>query len=162
VPSAIAGEISALAAEQVYCNLAMAAEALRLQRLFNEAGLPVLFVKGASLAVLAFGNLGLSGGQDIDLLVPRETLPPATSIVDNAGYRRFDPPAGVSDAQLRLLMRIRKDFGFAHQSTGLPIELHWRLFLNPHALEESSILAASRRVRLTDTMELRTLGEADL
>jgi hypothetical protein len=39
-------------------NLAMAAEALRLQRLFDDADLPVLFVKGTSLAVLAFGNVG--------------------------------------------------------------------------------------------------------
>ena len=37
----------------------MALESLRVQRLFDDAGLPVLFVKGAALAVLAFGNLGL-------------------------------------------------------------------------------------------------------
>jgi hypothetical protein len=162
VPPAIAREISALAAEQVHQNLARAAEALRLQRLFNESGLPVLFVKGASLAVLAFGNLALRGGQDIDLLVPRETLTAATAMVERAGYRRFDPPPGISDAQLRLLIPIRKDFGFAHQSTGLPIELHWRLFLNPHALTEASIMAASRVVPLTAAAGLRTMGEEDL
>src|SRR5262245_25179482 len=50
-------------------SLRMAAEAVRLQRLFDGARLPVLFVKGSSLAMLAFGNLGLSGSQDIDLLV---------------------------------------------------------------------------------------------
>ena len=68
-------------AELVRENLAMAAEALRLQRLFDEADLPVLFVKGTSLAVLAFGNLGLRSGQDIDLLVPLETLPAATALI---------------------------------------------------------------------------------
>jgi hypothetical protein len=162
VPPAIAREISALAAEQVHYNLAMAAEALRLQRLFNEAGLPVLFVKGASLAVLVFGNLGLSGGQDIDLLVPRETLPAAMAMVEMAGYRRYDPPPDIGDAQLLLLIPIRKDFGFANQSTGLPIELHWRLFLNPHAMAEDSITAASRVVPLTAAAGLRTLGEEDL
>ena len=52
-------------------NLAMAAEASRLQRLFDEACLRVLFLKGSSLAMLAFGNIGLTGSQDIDLLVPR-------------------------------------------------------------------------------------------
>jgi hypothetical protein len=162
VPSDIAREIGAHAATLVREHLAMAAEALRLQRLFDESDLPVLFVKGASLAVLAFGNLGLSGGQDIDLLVPQETLPAATALVERAGYRRFDPPPGISDAQLRLLMLIRKDFCFAHPSTGIPIELHWRLFLNPHAMAESSIMAASRIVPLTNTMGLRTFGEEDL
>jgi hypothetical protein len=41
-----------------------------------------------------------------------------------AGYRRVDPSPAISDAQLRLLMPFRKDFGFVHEETGLPIELH--------------------------------------
>ena len=162
VPPAIVREITTQTAQQVRQNLAMAAEALRLQRLFEEAGLPLLFVKGASLAVLAFGNLSLSGGQDIDLLVPQETLPAAMASIEKAGYRRYDPPRGIGDAQLRLLIPIRKDFGFANQFTGLPIELHWRLFLNPHAMAEGSIMAASRIVPLTAAAGLRTLGEEDL
>ena len=49
-----------------------------------------------------------------------------------------------------------------HQTTGVQIELHWRLFGNPHAMAEDSIMAASREVFLTDTMRLRTLGDEDL
>jgi Uncharacterised nucleotidyltransferase len=162
IPPEIRREIGARAAAMVRENLAMAAEALRLQRLFDEAHLPVLFVKGSSLAMLVFGNLGLSGSQDIDLLVPRETLHAATELVARAGYRRFDPPPGISDTQLRQLLSLRRDLGFVHQTTGLPIELHWRLFGNPHAMAEDSIMAASREVLFTDTMRLRTLGEEDL
>lgn len=162
IPPEIRREIGARATTMVSENLTMAAEALRLQRLFNEAHLPVLLVKGASLAMLVFGNLGLSGSQDIDLLVPWEALPAATELVARAGYRRFDPPPGISDAQLRQLLLLRRDLGFVHQTTGLPIELHWRLFGNPHAMAEDSIMAASRDVLLTDTMGLRTLGDEDL
>ena len=162
VPSEIARKIGVQAATCVRDNLAMAGEALRLQRLFDDANLSVLFIKGASLAVLAFGNLGLRGGMDIDLLVPRETLPAAIALVVRAGYRRFDPPPDISDAQLRLLMPLRKDLGFVHETTGLRIELHWRLFLNPHAMVEASVMAGSRVVPLTGTRGLRTLGEEDL
>ena len=162
VPPEIVGEIGAQAATLVRKNLAMAAEALRLQRLFNDADLPVLFVKGAALAVLAFGNLGLRSGQDIDLLVDCESLPAATALILRAGYSRFDPPAEISDAQLRLLMPLRKDLGFVHQATTLRIELHWRLFLNPHAMAETSIMAASRVVPLAGDAGLRTMGEEDL
>jgi hypothetical protein len=162
VPPEIAREIGDQAATLVRNNLAMAAAALRLQRLFDDAGLPVLFLKGTSLAMLAFGNVGLSGGQDIDLLVPRETLPAATALIARAGYRRYDPPADISDAQLQLVMPLRKDLGFLHQESGLPIELHWRLFLNSHALPEHSIMAASRIVPLTGGAGLRTMGEEDL
>jgi hypothetical protein len=135
---------------------------LRLQRLFDDAALPVLFVKGAPLAVLAFGNLGLRESQDIDLLVPDKTLPAATTLLARAGYRRFDPPTDISDTQLRLLLPLRKDLGFVHQATGLQIELHWRLFLNAHAMAEASIMAASRVVPLTGTIGLRTMGDDDL
>ena len=162
VPPEIRQEIGARVATLVRENLAMAAEALRLQRLFDEAHLPVLFVKGSSLAMLAFGNLGLSGSQDIDLLVPREALPAAMELVARAGYCRSNPPPGTSDTQLRQLLPLRRDLGFVHQTTGLQMELHWRLFANQHAMAEDTIMAASREVLLTNTRGLRTLGDEDL
>jgi hypothetical protein len=162
VPLEIAEQIGAQAATLVRENLAIASESLRLQRLFDEAGLSVLFVKGAALAMLAFGNLGLRSSQDIDLLVNRETLPAAIALISDVGYRRVDPPPDVSNSQLRLLIRLRKDLGFVHQTTGLRIELHWRLFLNPHAMDETSIMAASRVLPFAGAAGLRTLGEEDL
>jgi hypothetical protein len=162
VPPEVVREIGGTAATLVRENLAMAAEALRLQRLFDEADLPVIFVKGASLAVLAYGNLALSGGQDIDLLVPQGALPTATELVVRAGYRRFDPPPDISDARLQLLLPLRKDLGFAHQVTRTPIELHWRLFLNPYAMSDATVRAGSRIVFLTGNAGLRTMGEEDL
>ena len=162
VPPEIVCGVGARAATLVRENLTMAAEALRLQRLFDKADLPVIFVKGSSLSMLAFGGLGLTGGQDIDLLVPREALAAAMELIASAGYRRFDPPPDISDTQLQLLLPLRKDFGFVHQTTGLRLELHWRLFLNPHAMVEDSIMAAARDVPLTETARLRTLGEEDL
>lgn len=162
VPPETVSEIGSQAVTLVRENLVIAAEALRLQHLFDEADVPVIFLKGTSLALLAFGNLGLSGGQDIDLLVPYETLAAATALLLGAGYRRFDPPPDISVAQLQLLMPLRKDFGFVHQATGLQIELHWRLFLNPHAMAETSIMAGSRVVPLAGAEGLRTLGEEDL
>src|SRR5262245_34352051 len=162
VPSEIASEISVESAMLIRENLSIARESLRLQRLFDDADLPVLFVKGVALSVLAFGNIGLRASKDIDLLVAYETLPAATTLILRAGYRRFDPPAEVSDAKLRLLMPLRKDLGFIHEATGLQIELHWRLFLNPHAMAETLITAASRIVPLSGAAGLRTLGEENL
>jgi hypothetical protein len=162
VPPEIADEISKQAAVLIRENLAIAREAARVQRLFDEADLPVLLVKGPALSVLAFGNVGLRGGQDIDLLVPYEALSAATKVILRAGYRRLDPPPNISDAQLRLMMPLRKDLEFAHRVTRLRIELHWRLFLNPHTLAQSSLMTASRIVPLSGAAGVRTLGEDDL
>ena len=130
--------------------------------MFGKAGVPILFVKGAPLAIFAFGNLGLRSSQDIDLLVSPDALPAAIALLTGAGYRRYSPPPDIGDDILRLLMPLRKDFGFAHPSTGMVIELHWRLFLNPHAMVGASILKSSRTVRLSAGAELRTLGDEDL
>jgi hypothetical protein len=162
VPPEIVREFDTKAAILVRENLEMARESLRLQRLFDDANLPVLFIKGAALGVVAFGNLGLRASQDIDLLVTHEMLPAATALILRAGYRRFDPSSDISDAQLRQVMPLRKDLGFVHQVNGLRIELHWRLFLNPHAMAETSIMASSQVVPLTGAAGLRTLGEEDL
>ena len=48
VPSEVIREIEAKAAIAVRENLVRAAEALRLQRIFEKAKVPILFVKGAS------------------------------------------------------------------------------------------------------------------
>jgi hypothetical protein len=162
LPPEIAHEIKTQAAILVRENLAMAREALRIQHLFDEADLPVLFVKGTALAVLAFGNLGLRAGKDIDLLVPYEALSAATAIILDAGYRRYDPPSDINSTQLRLLMPLRKDLGFIHQTTGLRIELHWRLFLNPHAMVGVPSMVASRIVPVAGPAGLRTLREEEL
>jgi len=162
VPREIGREIGAQAAILVHENLAIARESLRLQRLFDDAHLPVRFLKGVSLAMLAFHNLDLRAGKDIDLLISHETLPAATALLLRAGYRRFDPPPDITDAQLQIIMPLRKDLGFVHQATGLQIELHWRLFLNAHAVDEASTMAALRVVPLTGAAGLRTMGEEDL
>ncbi len=162
IPPEIAREISSQATMLVFGSLAMAAEAARLQRLFDDAGLEILFLKGASLSVLAYGNLGLRESKDIDLLVSCKVLPSAVELITGAGYRRTNPPPNISDAQLRLLMSLRRDFGFVHEETGLHLELHWRPFFNPHAMDVSSFFSASRVVPLAETTGVRTLGEEDL
>src|SRR5262249_14706013 len=51
LPPAIARQITAQAEKLVRQDLAMAAECLRLKNIFGKAGVPILFVKGASLAI---------------------------------------------------------------------------------------------------------------
>jgi hypothetical protein len=162
LPPEIARRFNAQAEKVVRRNLAMAAECVRLLHVFGKAGVPIVFLKGAPLAIFAFGNVGLRSSQDIDLLVSPDALPAAIALLGEAGYRRYNPPPDIGDDMLRLLMPLRKDFGFAHLSTGMIIELHWRLFQNPHAMVGASIVQSSRTVRLSAGAELRTLGDEDL
>ena len=100
--------------------------------------------------------------QDLDLLVPSDSFRAATSLIEQAGYSRFNPSAAVHGDQLLQLMTMRKDFGYVHERGEPQLELHWRLFLNPHFLDETSLFASSRIVSLSGNVGLRTLGEEDL
>jgi hypothetical protein len=162
VPTQIAEDLTNRAAALVRDALVLTAEAARLQSLFERAGLPVLFVKGASLAVLAYGNLGLRESKDLDLFVPPESLSDATALIEGAGYRRFEPPTNISASQLSLLLPVRKDFGYVHDGRQQQVELHWRLLSNPHLMAETTVMSSSRVVPLKGTVGLRTLGEDDL
>src|SRR5262245_14472201 len=81
MPASIVEEIATQAATMVRQNLAFAAEALRLQALFVEADIPVAFIKGISLAKLAYGNLGLRHNRDIDLVVNFGMMPAAAELL---------------------------------------------------------------------------------
>lgn len=162
VPPQLVGEIGAQAATLARENLAIAHKSLRLQRLFDDANLPVMFIKGPALAKGLFGDVGLRSCKDIDLLVAHETMAAAMALITRAGYRRFDPRQDISEVQLQRLMPLRKDIGFVHEAAGLQVELHWRLFLNPYAMDETSFMMGSQLVPLTAATGLRTLGEEDL
>jgi len=162
VPPAIAREIGVQAAAQVRQNLALAAEGLRLQRLFAEADLPVVFVKGVTLATLAYGDLGLRHGRDLDLVVRPESTLPAAALLESAGYRRSEPPASFNEAQVRTWLLRRKELTYIHEERRLVVELHSRLFDNPRLMAKMPVTEPLRIVAVTEELGLRTFGEDDL
>jgi Uncharacterised nucleotidyltransferase len=142
-------------------SVAMAVEAVRLRCGFDKAGIPVAFVKGTTLAMLAYGSLGLRHSKDIDLLVPEECATEAVGTLERSGYVRIAPPAGASDGQLRLWRRYCKTFVFANRQTGAQIELHWRLSDNP-LLAPAPAPRTWREVPVSSSASLPTLADGDL
>jgi hypothetical protein len=162
VPPPVAQEIKKLAGQLSLQSLALSAEAARLQEAFGKAHVPILSVKGPSLAMLAYGNLALRESKDLDVLVPGSFLNQAAELMEHAGYRRVDPPSWLSDAQMAILLSVRKDFDYVNDSKGIHVELHWRLLSNPHLMNESTALSSARNVPLSGDIGLQTLGREDL
>lgn len=59
---------------------------------FQEAGVPVIVLKGAALAEAVYGNIALRPMGDVDLLVRFDDLPAIERVLDRLGYA---PPAGI-------------------------------------------------------------------
>ena len=81
--------------------------------------------------------------QDLDLFVPPKSLASATALIESAGYRRYEPPPNILPSQMKLLLPIRKDFGYFHEESQLEIELHWRLLSNPHLMADTTVVTSS-------------------
>jgi hypothetical protein len=72
-------------------NRSLAQELVVLCEAFAERGVPVTPIKGAALAVLAYGDLTLRDFSDLDLLVPEGSIAEAQAVLLAQGYERKDP-----------------------------------------------------------------------
>src|ERR1041385_6868829 len=68
LPQPMAPALAERAQSQGRISLILAMEAVRVQRKLQSADVAAIFLKGASLAVRLYGDLGLRFGHDIDVL----------------------------------------------------------------------------------------------
>jgi len=135
VPPETAARIAAAAAAAGRTALAMARETVRLQHAFDAAQVPILFVKGTSLAMIAYGELGVKQSWDIDLLTTPEAGVAARHVLEDLGYH-LRQPAGLDDRRFARLPEFSKECVFFHKGLKTAVELHWRLVGNRFLLPE--------------------------
>ena len=89
---------------------------------FLAAGLRVMALKGAPLALCYYGNLGVRPMSDVDFAVPGEQVEAASQILAELGYR----PWRTVDGDVR---RFRHAVGF--QAPGQKeVDLHWHMLVD--------------------------------
>ncbi|MDH4154255.1 MAG: nucleotidyltransferase family protein [Nitrospira sp.] len=71
-------------------NHLLARELIKLCDEFALQGVPVIPIKGATLATVAYGDLGLRDFTDLDLLVPESSVSEAQAVLARLGYDRRD------------------------------------------------------------------------
>ncbi len=162
LPDGIASELQREAAQIARQNLAFAAESLRLLRLFERAGLALLFVKGATLDMMAYGSLGLKKGRDIDLVIDPEAVEAACALVAQAGYVRTVPGPEVTPEQFPTWVKLCKETNWRHARSGIIIELHNGLVDNPALLPDVGARSPSQWVEIGSGIRLPTLRKDEL
>jgi hypothetical protein len=129
VPQPVLAELRRQAREAAQRSLAQVVELARLSRLFGEAGIRVLALKGVVLSAYLYGDLGVRDARDIDLLVDPEDFAAAERILIQSGYEFCGNPA--SPRQRAAYRHWIKEAEYAHAETGIRVELHHRLSDNP-------------------------------
>ena len=160
VPVETAAMFSAEAAQIARHNLQLAAECVRLHRRMAQAGIPVLFIKGVTLAKLAYGTVSLKMGWDIDILVPPAALEKSAVVLEDLGYRVVIPEGGRET--LRGWHKVSKESVWSRADTGISVELHTALADHPRLIPHIDSSSSVQMVEVVKGLSLPTLARDEL
>lgn len=157
-PVDVADELSRSAADIAAANLRIALECRDLARQFDQAGVPLLFVKGLTLGVLAYGESTSKTGVDIDLLIGEDRLDDAAVLLAERGYR----PVGVGTTALRAWHRPQKESAWTRSDAPFQVDLHTRLADHRRLIPRLDVDAPRQMVSIAKSIALPTLADAEL
>jgi hypothetical protein len=129
-------------------NLVLAAETARLCRLFGEAAIPAVFLKGVTLSVLAYGDIAIKHSRDIDILVSPARVMEARAVLERAGYALKHPLPALTETQLELLLRHGREWEFLREIGEIATELHWALTYNGLLMRDVDVSGPLATVRV--------------
>jgi len=139
-----------------------AGEELRVGQALAAAGIDVLFLKGATIAMRAHGTLSLKTSWDVDVLVARQRLETAGEVLVSLGYR-LQVFGGIEDpVRVRRFLAAHKEAEWHHPERGTVVELHTELNDNPAALPSVGLSSPRQMVELMPGRALPTLATAPL
>jgi len=140
-PPQIAAALAAQSRDYAVHEVSSVGETIQLVRRLRAAGVDVAVLKGATVALLAFGRFGVRYSVDIDLMVDKADVGAASAVLRQRGYVRTEPSETVSDGKMSARMRRNKDVAFENSAKGMKVELHWRLFQNPYLMGDVDLSA---------------------
>jgi hypothetical protein len=161
-PPLIATKLAQRAERIARRDLIVAAESARLQRALEQAGIPVLVLKGVALAQLAYGSAATKQTRDIDLLVPPDRAEAALQILERQDYALSSPAKHLSATQRRALVRYGREVELRYRGRRLVVELQWRAADNPLLLKGVDAHSPAQSIMLANGARLRTLAPDDL
>ncbi|WP_404392333.1 nucleotidyltransferase family protein [Pseudoalteromonas phenolica] len=106
----------------------------KIKHAFKQQNLPVLDLKGNTLAQDIYQDIALRHSNDLDLYIPLDYLEQASNLLNTLGFKNNDFSV-LSKEQKCTYINKHKDISYLN-SNGLVVELHYRLFLRPTALDK--------------------------
>lgn len=161
-PPIVTDELGWRAQRIIRKNIISAGETVRLCRALEVAGIPVLVLKGASLAMIAYGLLGIKQARDIDLLVPPDCAQAAIQLLEREDYVLVSPARSLSTEQRSTLIQYGREVELTRRDTKIQVELQWRITNNVHLLKGVDARSETQEVRLYEGASVRTLALSDL
>jgi hypothetical protein len=127
---AVLNELRQLSQDNAHQALRSLAELRRVVLELRAHAVPVRVLKGLPLAQSVFGEIGLRGVGDIDLLIDEGSILQADRVLRGFGYRGLFQMERFTPRQLAFYRAHWRDNAYQNPATGFEIDLHWSLFLN--------------------------------
>ena len=137
-------------------NLAIARECAELAKAFEQ--MPLLFIKGLTVAALAYRQPMLKMGWDIDMLVEPRDLTRAAHVLAERGYSLRLPSSRLA---LEAWHERSKESVWTRPD-GLHVELHTRLADNPALIPSIDVRSRRQEVEVAEGIRLSTLADNEL
>jgi Uncharacterised nucleotidyltransferase len=118
--------------DHVKHNFLLTAELLKLLGEFETRGIRAVPFKGPVLAAMAYGDLSLRQFSDLDILVRREDVEHARSIILSRGFKPWGKSTDVPDA---VYLRSRHADTYVTEDGSVTIDLHWRFVQSEYSVE---------------------------
>ncbi len=127
LPADVREQLREAAGRTATLALTRSAELVRVTRLFKAAGVQFMSVKGPLLARMLYGDVGARHAGDLDLLIAPGQLATADALLRAGGCRRSQPDFELTPRQWREYQRLKHEFEYFNDTTGVRIEVEWRL-----------------------------------
>lgn len=96
-------------------------------RRFNDAGIPVMPLKGPTLSLDIYGDVGLRYSRDLDVEVRKEDLKKAQACLESGDWKLESTFFPMSPRQWESFLRHEQHINFVRSRTGALLEVHWRM-----------------------------------
>ena len=143
-------------------GLRATAEMARLGQTFKEDGVRCIFIKGLTLAKLAYSNPYLKMGWDIDILVPLADVTAAKHSLERMGYQLKAPALQIGSPAFESWHRKRKESVWYKADGHMHVELHSGLADNPRLIPSIGMDSPRQSVELAPGITLPTLALDEL
>lgn len=124
VPENVLSHLSASFKMNARRNFVRTQELLRLLRLFQEQGIPVVSLKGPILASSAYGNLAYRAFCDLDLLVRERDVWRARDLIVTQGYRQAVEMTKAEEARY---VRKERELALRNEKGQVQVDLQWSI-----------------------------------
>jgi hypothetical protein len=92
---------------------------------FNQAGIPLIPLKGPLLSLELYGDLGIRHSRDIDIMVALGDVSRAQAQLEEMGWRVYLQPCTFSPRHTEVFLQIGRHMVYWHPLQQCRLELHW-------------------------------------